>query len=108
MCCDVWKVVEALFVNLKENKARYPEVMEMPPQANTDRENVCKSRRKKPFAGAEPSINKSAREVELFLGNVSFGFGNSLTNLKRKDTLSPLKNEEISRNIFIETHLVLT
>ena len=88
MCCDVWKVVEALFVNLKENKAKYPEAMEMLPQANTDLENVCKSRRKK------PSINKSAREVELFWGNVSFGFGNSLTNLKRKDTLSPLKTKK--------------
>lgn len=30
MWCDVWKVVEALFVNLKENKAKYPEEMEMP------------------------------------------------------------------------------
>ena len=84
--------------------------MEMLPQAKTDRENFYTSRRKKPFAGAESSINKSAREVELFLGNVSFGCGNSLTNLKsRGRTLkSPLKNEEISRNIFIETHLVLT
>ena len=88
MWCDVWKVVEALFVNLKENKAKYPEArMEMPDlkQTQTGKTSVIAGG-KSHFREQEPSINKSAREVELYLGNVSFSFGNSLTNLKRKDT----------------------
>lgn len=74
MWCDVWKVVEALFVNLKENKAKYPEArMEMPDlkQTQTGKTSVIAGG-KSHFREQEPSINKSAKGSGIVFGKRYF------------------------------------
>lgn len=60
MCCDVWKVIEALFVNLKENKAKYPEVMKMLPRAITVRENFRKNEIRQQFCGGKSHLREQS------------------------------------------------